>query len=494
MFGQLFHLFFSLSCIHRIRRTFDDDDPKLELDKLPIADLLEIYKREEVYFEAIGSLHELSFVRQSLEIDDVVSIHPVIHQWSIEHTRQLGCRENLMAAVASMLANAIPRTSFKSRGLPYDRLQPHYDHWYSLCKVEDSLVSRVGCKPFWELIKFRFTQAAHEETIPLVQIAAANALARHGWSHAHTILLQFCLANVYRKSSQTCQKGADLFEKLAPYALNMRLMPEMTVEDDRAIVESSINYHRFLINKPADSQNVLLAHGHPGNRDLVSSILRRNEEICDSSRNLYSYPYLRRLQFVMRWQHLRYEDPNATDEDIEMIQRVLNMVEHGKLGRHPFSPPPYSIRILQAGLALCRGTSYELANLKRGRGTLIVPTGETNRASHAMEDLFTKVLATEGTSSLALLQIEVTIMATKPSCFFEVFLGNASSARHWGAALDLAHIRVLWQRRRDQGCYRVSERGDPERSFQAFRRWQMLLTRVREVVRRSREARAKSMD
>ena len=53
-------------------------------------------------------------------------------------------------------------------------------------------------------------------------------------------------------------------------------------------------------------------------------------------------------------------------------------------------------------------------------------------------------------------------------------------------------IRLLWQRRQDRGRPRTSGQGDPERSFQAFRRWQMLLARVREVIRRSREARAKS--
>ena len=255
------------------------------------------------------------------------------------------------------MANSTPRTSHHSKGLPYHQIQPHYDHWYSLFKADSALAARLGRKSAWKLIEFRFSQAVSDETIPLVHIAADNALARHGWSHGHTLILQLILSGTYRRSSQTSQKAVDLLEKLVSYALETRFMPEISAEDDRAMVECSLGYCRFLMIEPREPQNALSACGCSDNQDLASNILRRCEETCDSSRNLYVYPYLHWLRFVIRRQRPGYQYPDTTDEDVEMIQRVLKMLEHGILGRHSFSPAPYFIRVLQARLLLYRGKS-----------------------------------------------------------------------------------------------------------------------------------------
>ena len=117
--------------------------------------------------------------------------------------------------------------------------------------------------------------------------------------------------------------------------------------------------------------------------------------------------------------------------------------------------------------------------------------GESAQASHLRDEVFDAVLATEGLSSLTLLLIGPNTAEAEPSYFFDIRLGNAEAAELWGVAIDDAYLRVLWRHRQDRRApSRVEQRGDcSERSYQAFRRWQLLLRRVREVNRRCRKAR-----
>ena len=164
---------------------------------------------------------------------------------------------------------------------------------------------------------------------------------------------------MYRKFSLIYEEGVKLFEKIAPLTVGTIFMPERSTEDDRAVVESSISYHRFLIYEPADSSNVHPVHGGLADRDLASSVLYRMKEICESSRNLDVYPYLCYLDSVTRWQRLGFKNLHATDEDVKMIQQVRDKVENGLLGLRPFSPPSWTMLVLEAGLAFSRGNSHE---------------------------------------------------------------------------------------------------------------------------------------
>ena len=305
----------------------------------------------------VGSLHEFSFVRQSLETNDVVSIHPLIHQWSAEYSRSFGGLGCLMVAAASMLANAVPRTYTNSVGLPYDQIQPHYDRWYSSIREDATLATIVGCKASFELLRFRLSQAALEETLPFLRTTAANALSRHGWAHNHTTILNLPLANALRHfSAGTFQEGVDLLEKLAPHALKARFLPTMSAADDQAIVESVILYHRFLLYEVPGSDNVLPVRGSgPGDKERADSIVRRIEEICSNARELYVYPYLCWLRFSFRWQRLGYNNLVVSDEDVGATQRVLDMLEREIFGRHPFAPPPAYVSIFKASLLKRKG-------------------------------------------------------------------------------------------------------------------------------------------
>ena len=346
----------------RSREFLDDDDPKVLFKDLLIAGLSEawldhICEQENAYLDVVGSLHEFSFVRQTLETNDVISIHPLIHQWSMEYARSLGGLKCLMAAVAGMLASAVPRTYTHSSGLPYEQLQPHYDRWHSLLREDNSLASVVSCKANWELIRFRLSQAAIDENISLLRIAAANALARHDWPHHHTIVLHLPLVRTYRLSARTLQEGVDLLEKLTPHALKIGFLPEMSAEDDQAMVESVILYQRLLLCELAGPNDVLPIHGPPEDRNLVSSVVRRVEEIADRSRGLYVYPYLRWLRFALKRQRLGNNKLVVSDEDVACTQRVLDMLEHEILGCHPFAPPPHAIHFYKATLLSRQGES-----------------------------------------------------------------------------------------------------------------------------------------
>lgn len=143
----------------------------------------ELCDDEDLYLDAITSLHQLSFVRHNETLNSV-SIHPLIHEWSLQYYDPPSKEENL-AAACNILGAAVPQTEPYFEGLPIPRIQHHIDRWFSLMP-KDIKLRRASIGTILAMSEYDIVRGPLERAYQLRQVAYDNAMSRFGLDHRCT--------------------------------------------------------------------------------------------------------------------------------------------------------------------------------------------------------------------------------------------------------------------------------------------------------------------
>ena len=147
---------------------------------LPDEWLSQLCEDEDLYLEAISSLHELSFIRRN-ETSNGVSIHPLIHEWSLQYYDSMSKEENL-AAACNILGAAVPQAEPYFEGLPIARIQHHIERWFSLMP-KDIKLQRASIGAILAMSEYDIVRGPLERAYRLRRVAYDNAKSRFRPDH-----------------------------------------------------------------------------------------------------------------------------------------------------------------------------------------------------------------------------------------------------------------------------------------------------------------------
>lgn len=180
-----FELFGALVKAKDASRIAHDDPPFSpyyhKIPGLSMDWLSELCEDEDLYLEAISSLHQLSFVRPN-ERSKSVSIHPLIHEWSLHYYEPSSKEENPskeenLAAACNILGAAVPQTEPYFEGLPIPRIQHHIDRWFSLMP-KDIKLGKASIGTILAMSEYDIVRGPLERAYRLREVAYNNAKLR----------------------------------------------------------------------------------------------------------------------------------------------------------------------------------------------------------------------------------------------------------------------------------------------------------------------------
>ena len=156
-------------------------DPHYDtISELPRDWLNKLCDDETIYLECIASLHEFSFVRPNHRSNGV-SLHPLIHEWLLHFCDQTSMSNNL-CAVCNLLGAAVPQGKPYVKGLPYSKIEPHVNRWYSLLPHKPNL-SKTSVGALLAISEYYVVQGPQERVSLLRYIAYDDAYNRFGHDH-----------------------------------------------------------------------------------------------------------------------------------------------------------------------------------------------------------------------------------------------------------------------------------------------------------------------
>ena len=195
-----------------------DDLPKdpqlLWIPGLSQTWLTEICEDEDTYLGCVTSLHELSFVRHN-DRSDSVSIHPIVHEWSLHYCDTTNTNR-ILSTACNLLAAMVPQTDPEVQGLAHSQLQPHVDRFYSLLPRDLSYIS-ASINSILAIATYYEAQGPTERASILRNAAYVNAIARFGPDHRCTLEACMSIALAKFEAGQYQEVLNEFKEKEASY-------------------------------------------------------------------------------------------------------------------------------------------------------------------------------------------------------------------------------------------------------------------------------------
>ena len=191
------------------------EDPQLSwISGLSETWLTEICENEDTYLSCVTSLHELSFIRHN-DRSDSVSIHPIVHEWSLHYCNTMSMNR-ILSTACNLVAAMVPQTDPEVLGLAHSQLQPHIDRLYSLLPADLSTIS-ASINSILAIATYYEAQGPTERASILRNAAYINALARFGPDHRCTLEASMSVALAKFEAGQYQDVLNDFKEKEASY-------------------------------------------------------------------------------------------------------------------------------------------------------------------------------------------------------------------------------------------------------------------------------------
>ena len=186
-----FDLFTALSRAIK-ERNFESEDlplnPKCSwISGLPGDWLDTLCADEDSYLRSITSLYEFSFVRQN-DRTDGISLHPLVHEWSLNYCDAQGMQDNVAATCNILGANVRPQDQHATK-VHYYRVKPHLDRWFGLLGQEKG-VPNASVKSITFIAGYCETHGLVDDAILLIAAASRQAEAKFGLFHRITLEAQ----------------------------------------------------------------------------------------------------------------------------------------------------------------------------------------------------------------------------------------------------------------------------------------------------------------
>ncbi|MCJ1377833.1 hypothetical protein MMC17_000929 [Xylographa soralifera] len=213
------------------------EDPQLLwIPGLSHSWLTEICENEDTYLSCVTSLHELSFVRHNGRSDSV-SIHPIVHEWSLHYCDTTNMNRMLSTAF-NLSAAMVPQTDPEVLGLAHSQIQPHVDRLYSLLPADLNCIS-ASINSILAIATYYNSQGPTERASLLRNAAYVNALAKFGPDHRCTLEAYMSIALAKFEAGQYQEVLNDFKEKEASYC-KIDWEPSLSRRENQALASATI--------------------------------------------------------------------------------------------------------------------------------------------------------------------------------------------------------------------------------------------------------------
>ena len=218
-------------------------NPRAHIDALPPSWLDRICGDEDAWLACISALQDFSFVRQN-DREDSISLHPLIHEWSIRFCDLSWMNDNL-AAAANILGAALLATKGSSVGIAFSSLPSHIDHWYAILCIQPSRPSGdfgADTAAIFEIAHFYRRQGFFDKYRVLSDGILSTFITRLGPTHRKTLELRIDMWAVLLEESRW-EEAIYALSSLQDQILEIRWFPSLTLKENSAFVLSSLAWH-----------------------------------------------------------------------------------------------------------------------------------------------------------------------------------------------------------------------------------------------------------
>ncbi|MCJ1476114.1 hypothetical protein MMC13_004779 [Lambiella insularis] len=285
------------------------------IPQLPPTWLSDLCKDEDNYFSAIASLHELSFVRYN-DRSDSVSIHPLIHEWSLHYCDDSSVPCNL-AAACNLLAAMIPQSDPEVLGLPHTKVQPHVERWFSLLP-EDLILHDSSTNAMLAIAVYYVVQGPVERASLLQNAAYLNAKSKFGTEHRCALEARMTIATAQFDLGDY-KEALEGFEEIHKGYCTIDWEPSLGRKENEALANMVVITHFAICYQRMERIDEA--------RKTIKILEQDTEKLADTA----VYPLVSWLYFVLRTAiSAGGEDDQNTikfEQSIEAGERLLKMIE-----------------------------------------------------------------------------------------------------------------------------------------------------------------------
>ena len=218
-------------------------NPHAHIEALPPSWLDRICRDEDAWLACVSVLQDFSFIRQH-EREDSISLHPLIHEWSI-HFCELSWMNDNLAAAANILGAALLATESNRVGTAASSLRSHIDHWYAIPCIQRSRPSSefgADTGATFEIAHFYRRQGFFERYRVLSDGILNNFITRLGPTHRKTLELRIDMWAVLLEESRW-EEATQALPSVQDEVLKLRWFPSLTLKENNAFVLSSLIWH-----------------------------------------------------------------------------------------------------------------------------------------------------------------------------------------------------------------------------------------------------------
>ena len=312
--------------------------------------LRDICEEEDCYLSCISSLHELSFIRHN-DTSDSVSLHPLIHEWSLYYGSSM-INQDVLGATCNILAATVPQSDPEVIGLPYSQIQPHADRWYSMLP-RDHAITGTTTNSILALSVYYLVQGPVERASVLRKAAYNNAKSRFGARHRCTMEAQITIG-VGHFDAGEFKEALEVFEVCRADYSRIDWEPSLNREENEALANLMTESHLTLCYKKLNRMEEAAVH------------MRALEALKNDLVGTSVYAIISWLYFVIKTalciDEEEEEEQQRIEDSIRAGEDLLRMVEETKIW-----PPSFGSR------------EWALANMCSVLGTQYISQGEVEK-------------------------------------------------------------------------------------------------------------------
>ncbi|MCJ1283148.1 hypothetical protein MMC26_002475 [Xylographa opegraphella] len=297
-------------------------DPQLFwIPELSQTWLTEICENEDTYLNCITSLHELSFVRHN-DRSDSVSIHPIVHEWSL-HYGETTNKYRMLSTACNLLAATVPQIDPEVLGLAQSQIQPHVDRLYSLLPADLSYIS-ASINSILAIATYYEAHGPTERAAILRNAAYINALSKFGPDHRCTLEACMSVALAKFEAGKYQEVLDDLQGKEASYC-NINWEPSLSRQENQALASATM-MSLFALCKQA-----------LGRLEDARGILTALKKLLPKLADTVVFPAVSCVYFFVKIvvpissDEAEEECPDDTEDSVESLEHLLEMIENTKI-------------------------------------------------------------------------------------------------------------------------------------------------------------------
>lgn len=218
-------------------------NPHARIDALSPAWLNQVCANEDVWLTSISALQDFSFIRQN-DREDSISLHPLIHEWSIRFCELSWLNDNV-AAAANVLGAAVLSTEGNRSSAAHSSLRSHIDQWYSMRSLRPSQSSsefKADTAAIFEIAHFYRRQGLLDRYKVLSDDLLGAFITKLGPTHRQTLELRLDMFSVLLEESKWEEAIRDA-SSLREQILQVQWMPSLSLKENNAFVLSSLAWH-----------------------------------------------------------------------------------------------------------------------------------------------------------------------------------------------------------------------------------------------------------